>query len=126
MKKILVALAMILSISIVATPLYASASLFDGAKGEACQGAGVGEGCDAAAATKTQGLIKSGLNIFSAIIGVIAVVMIMIGGISYITSQGEPAKTATAKNTLLYAAIGLVVAALAQVFVQFVLKKFNV
>jgi hypothetical protein len=48
----------------------------------------------------------------------------MVGGLKYITSQGDPNATATAKNTILYAAIGLVVVALAQVIVRFVIGRF--
>lgn len=125
MKKILLSFVVILSLGIVASPALASASLFDGAKGEACKGAGIGADCDTGAATKTNSIIAKGLNLFSAIIGVIAVVMIMIAGIKYITSEGDSAKTAAAKNTVLYAAVGLVVVALAQIIVRFVLRKFT-
>ena len=51
--------------------------------------------------------------------------MIIIAGLKYITSQGEPANIATAKNSIIYAAIGLVVVALAQVIVRFVLNRFS-
>ncbi|MBA3757248.1 hypothetical protein H0X09_00050 [Candidatus Saccharibacteria bacterium] len=71
---------------------------------------------------KLDSTIESGLNVFSVIIGVVAVVMIMFGGLRYITSAGDTTKVANAKNTILYAAIGLVVVALAQVIVRFVLS----
>ena len=50
--------------------------------------------------------------------------MIMVGGLKYMTSQGDSANVASAKNTILYAVIGLVVVALAQVIVKFVLDRF--
>ncbi len=98
-------------------------------KDAVCEGAGLAAGsstgCTAPEGTSSvNDIVRKGLNLFSAVIGVIAVVMIMVGGIQYIISQGDPGKTATAKNTLLYAAIGLVVVALSQIFVQFVLKRF--
>jgi len=68
--------------------------------------------------------ISLALNIFSAIVGIIAVVMIIVGGVKYITSQGESANITSAKNTILYALVGLVVVALAQVIVRFVLDRF--
>jgi len=68
--------------------------------------------------------ISLALNIFSAIVGIIAVVMIIVGGVKYITSQGESANITSAKNTILYALVGLVVVALAQVIVRFVLQRF--
>jgi len=49
--------------------------------------------------------------------------MVVMGGFKYITSGGDGQKAAGAKNTLVYAVIGLVIAALAQVLVQFVIKK---
>ena len=76
------------------------------------------------AETKVNSTITLALNIFSAVVGIIAVVMIIIGGVKYITSQGESANITSAKNTILYALVGLVVVALAQVIVRFVLNRF--
>jgi cytochrome bd-type quinol oxidase subunit 2 len=63
------------------------------------------------------------VNIFSLIVGVVAVIMIIIGGLRYITSGGESSNVSTAKNTIIYAIVGLVVVALAQFLVHFVLAK---
>jgi hypothetical protein len=49
--------------------------------------------------------------------------MIIIGGFQYITSSGDSGKVGTAKNTILYAIIGLVIVALAQFIVRFVLSR---
>jgi hypothetical protein len=68
-------------------------------------------------------LLKDIVNIFSAIVGVVAVIMIIVGGLRYITSGGDSGKVGTAKNTLIYAIIGLVVVALAQIIVHFVFAK---
>jgi hypothetical protein len=81
--------------------------------------------CSTEAKGTLETVLKTALNLFSAIIGIIAVVMIIIAGLKYITSQGEPANIATAKNSIIYAAIGLVVVALAQVIVRFVLNRFS-
>lgn len=62
------------------------------------------------------------INILSSILGIVAVIMIIIGGFKYITSGGEASKTASAKNTLLFAFVGLILAVLAQVLVHFVLN----
>jgi hypothetical protein len=53
----------------------------------------------------------------------VAVVMIIIGGLKYITSGGDSGNVTGAKNTILYAIIGLVIVALAQFIVRFVLSK---
>lgn len=63
------------------------------------------------------------INIFSLVVGVIAVIMIILGGLKYITSGGDSGNIQSAKNTILYAVIGLVVVALAQFVVRFVLQK---
>jgi hypothetical protein len=68
-------------------------------------------------------LLKNVVNIVSAVVGVIAVIMIIVGGLRYITSGGDTSKVSGAKNTLLYAIIGLVIVALAQIIVHFVLSQ---
>ena len=47
--------------------------------------------------------------------------MIVMGGISFATSQGDASKTTKARNTILYGVVGLVVALLAFAIVNFVL-----
>jgi hypothetical protein len=73
--------------------------------------------------TGITGLIKTIVNVLSIIVGVVAVIMIIIGGFRYITSGGKQESVTAAKNTILYAVIGLVIVALAQVIVRFVLTK---
>lgn len=67
--------------------------------------------------------IRSLVNILTAIVGIAAVIMIIVGGFRYITSGSSPEGAKGAKNTILYAIIGLVIVALAQVVVHFVLNK---
>ena len=62
------------------------------------------------------------LNTVFVVIGIVAVIMIILGGVSYATSQGDPGKAAKAKNTIMYAIIGLVVVLLAFAIVNFVLQ----
>lgn len=75
------------------------------------------------AASRVDNIIKEVINILTIIVGVIAVIMIIIGGLQYITSGGSSEKVSKAKNTILYAIIGLIIVALAQVIVRFVLNK---
>lgn len=84
-------------------------------------------GCAAPSAGETdaQGIITGAVNIISLVVGIVAVIMIIVGGFKYITSSGDSGKVGSAKNTILYAIIGLVVVALAQVIVKFVLNKLN-
>lgn len=75
------------------------------------------------AGTNVNDLIADVVNIFSLIVGVVAVIMIIVGGFKYITSGGESSNVTGAKNTILYAIIGLVIVALAQFIVRFVLQR---
>lgn len=68
-------------------------------------------------------LIRRIINVFSVIIGVVAVIMIILAGLKYITSGGESSNVSGAKNTIIYAIVGLVVVALAQFIVRFVLSN---
>ncbi|MDB5170444.1 MAG: rane protein [Candidatus Saccharibacteria bacterium] len=68
-------------------------------------------------------LARSLVNIFSIIVGVAAVIMIIYGGFRYITSGGDSGSVGNAKNTLIYAIVGLIIVALAQVIVRFVLTS---
>jgi len=63
------------------------------------------------------------INILLVVIGMISVIMIVVGGIRYTVSAGDPKAVTDAKNTILYAVVGLVVAALAGAIVNFVLGR---
>ena len=55
--------------------------------------------------------------------GVVAVIIVIIAGINYSLSSGDPAKTASAKNTILYAVIGLVIIANAIAITGYIIGK---
>ncbi|MCA9328592.1 hypothetical protein KC959_02385 [Candidatus Saccharibacteria bacterium] len=83
-----------------------------------------GSDCDnSTAGTDVDNLVTSVINIISLVVGVVAVIMIIIGGLRYITSGGESGSVTGAKNTIMYAIVGLIVVALAQVIVRFVVNK---
>lgn len=63
------------------------------------------------------------INIMLYALGAIAVIMIIIGGIRYTTSNGDSNGIQSAKNTILYAVAGLVVAILAYAIVNFVVSN---
>ncbi|HET9098137.1 MAG TPA: pilin [Candidatus Saccharimonadales bacterium] len=65
------------------------------------------------------------VNIFSIIVGAVAIIMLIYGGFRYITSGGESGRVSGAKNTIVYAIIGLIIVALAQLIVHFVLSQSN-
>lgn len=78
---------------------------------------------DAQAQLKINNLLRSVINFFSLIVGVVAVIMIIVGGLKYITSGGDSGNVSGAKNTIIYAIIGIIIVALSQFIVRFVLTK---
>lgn len=95
-------------------------------KQDACNGLSSissADSCGNASTTSTFNIIKNVINLLSMLVGVVAVIMFIVGGFRYITSAGDSSKVSSAKNTLVYAIIGLVVVALAQAIVLFVLNK---
>jgi len=69
-------------------------------------------------------LIKPVINTLLSILGTIAVIMIIVAGIRYTTSGGDSSSTKAAKDTILYAVVGLAVAASAFAIVNYVLGEF--
>ena len=67
------------------------------------------------------GVLKDAIDILSIVTAIVSVFMMVIGAVMYVTSGGESQRTNSAKNTILYAVIGLVVVAIAQVLVHFVI-----
>ena len=78
--------------------------------------------------TKDKNYCKSGVftdiaNTALFIIGALSVIMLIYGGIRYTISGGDSAAVTAAKNTILYAIVGLVVAILASAIVNYVLGQ---
>ena len=67
------------------------------------------------------GVFKQVTNTILYIVGIIAVIMLIIGGIKYVLSGGDGKKVTDAKNTVLYAIIGLVISFFAYAIVNFVI-----
>lgn len=85
-----------------------------------------GETAQQAATGDTRGLmdiLNLIINVALGVIGFVAVVMIIMGGIQYTTSSGDAAKVTKAKNTILYGIVGLVIALLAFAIVNFILNN---
>lgn len=103
--------------------------VFADAKSAVCEGAGLVAGPDGCSTSygepEVESAVQKGINLFSAIVGIIAVVMIIVGGLKFMTSQGDASQANSARNTLIYAGVGLVIVALAQLIVRFVLERFT-
>jgi hypothetical protein len=77
-------------------------------------------GCKASGSSLNT-LLTNIINIFSLIVGAVAVIMIIIGGFRYVISSGNDQAVSGAKNTIIFALVGLVIVALAQFVVHFVI-----
>ena len=118
MKKILKYLlpVMVMGVAMIAGAFDVSAlTLQEGAEAARC------DGCPADLFGDT-GIFKKITNTVLYIVGIIAVIMLIVGGIKYVVSGGDSKKVTDAKNTVLYAIIGLVIAFLAFAIVNFVIS----
>lgn len=119
MKKVLKTILPILIIGVAVAMLasgnVSALTLQEGAEAARC------DGCPADLFGDT-GVFKQVTNTILYIVGIIAVIMLIIGGIRYVTSGGDSKKVTDAKNTVLYAIIGLVIAFLAFAIVNFVIS----
>ena len=69
----------------------------------------------------TTGIFTTITNVMLFVVGAISVIMVVIGGLRYVISGGNSTNITTAKNTILYAVIGLIVAILAYAMINFVI-----
>ena len=125
---------LVLAFSLLVAPLMVATSAYavDYTPGKAaCSGAnGQGVQDPTNCPTNTNGnslpdIVGKAINIFSWVVGAVSVIMLIYGGFKYITSGGDSGGVTAAKNTILYAIVGLVIVALSQIIVNFVLTKAN-
>ena len=112
-----------MGLGIIATPLLLPELAGASAANEILGGAEQASG-ENRASTNLNNSFRDIVNVILFILGAIAVIMIVIGGIRYVTSSGDGSAITGAKNTILYAVVGLVVALLAYAIVNFVVTEF--
>lgn len=123
-KQFLVVIGLVVGVGAVALPAapVGAINVFDkGCTGQAADAKSV---CGNTGDTATS-MTKTVVNTMLFILGIIAVIMIVIGGIRYVVSGGDSSAITGAKNTILYAVVGLVVAILAYAIVNFVITTFK-
>ena len=72
-----------------------------------------------------EGIFTNITNTILYVVGIISVIMLIFGGLRYVVSGGDSKKVTDAKNTVLYAIIGLVIAILSYAIVNFVLNAIG-
>lgn len=120
-KKTLAALLIVpilaLGVSVIADPtafVAAQSPILDGAsdgQGDGTPGELFGD----------DSIFKTVVNILLYIIGAVSVIMLIVGGIRYTVSNGDSNQVTAAKNTIMYALIGLIIAFLAYAIVNWIL-----
>ena len=94
--------------------LASASSIITNSAGTAC-----GSVCGNASATVLIGHITNALIY---LVGAVAVIMIIVGGLLYVTSSGDPSRQKRARETITYAVVGVVVAIISFAIVNFVIK----
>ncbi len=117
-----------LVVGVVAQPAPAHAAFEKGLSDGASSAQGKDQQGDAASLFGEGGqggIFRTITNVMLFLIGAISVIMLIIGGIRYVVSGGDSTAVQNAKNTILYAIVGVVVAILAYAVVNFVITSFS-
>ena len=119
-KMVLAGLLIIPAIALAVAPATQAADFELKTGVDSAKGKGASDSIDDPSAT-----VKQVVNIFLWAIGALSVFMLIWGGIRYTTSAGDSNKVTAAKNTIIYAIVGLVVAILAYAIVNLVVNQFG-
>lgn len=116
-KQSIIALAMVLGLGVALSPAPVSAiNVFNQCNGN------TSVVCTSATKDDATTKVKDIINIALYVLGIIAVIMIIVGAFRYVLSGGDAGSVTAAKNTILYAVVGLIVAILSFVIVNFVIN----
>ncbi len=118
MKSLVRKLSLIASVALPALAQRALAAPADLSQGSDMAGQGAGLSSD------LPSQITAVTNTLLLVIGICAVIMLIIGGFRYVFSQGNEKAISGAKDTILYAIVGIVVAILSYAIVNFVIGRF--
>ena len=121
-KRFILLLALVLGVVAVPTAPVRAINVFEG---KACTSATEDSKVCKGSSETIEPLVSTIVNVLLFAIGIASVIMIIVGGLRYATSNGDSARITAAKNTILYSVIGLVVALLAFVIVNFVVAQFG-
>lgn len=129
MQKLQIGLAVLLASMVIGAPALLSSHVYAATpKDSVCQGldaTGQANCSGSASSDSVSSLVQNVVGLLSMVGGVIAVIMLIIGGIKYVISGGDTNSLTSARNTIIYALVGLVIIALAQVIVRFVVGRVS-
>lgn len=124
-KTAITGMALVSLLSFTALSLPASAAC-DATTGGASAGASCAQGTGTPSGLFTDGgVFTTVVNILLFVIGAISVIMLIVGGIRYTVSNGDSSQITTAKNTIMYAIVGLIIAFLAFAIVNWIITDLG-
>jgi cytochrome bd-type quinol oxidase subunit 2 len=126
LKSIIVAVACLCGVVapiLAPVPAFAATSIEQNLCGGTNASATTGDCQTGQANSQVSKIMTNIINFFSLLVGIVSVIMIIIGGFQYVMSNGDSGKISTAKNTIIFALVGLIIVAMAQFIVHFVLGK---
>lgn len=129
MKKLSTIIATLALLIGIAAPLAVATPALASNESALCEGSGgtwANGKCTSKDGRTVTGTLKQLTDVLIFLIGAIAVIMIIIGGLRYVTSAGDQSALTSAKNTILYSIVGLIVAFMAYAIVQFIFATFNI
>ncbi len=130
MKRFILTLVTLFSLTTLILPVAAHAQLFN----NVCSGSDVSQSSVCVDATKNQitsdnsvfgpnGVLTKVANLISFAVGIVAIVVIIIAGITMILASGDPTKIANSRNAIVYALVGLGIAVSAQAIIKLVIGR---
>lgn len=135
LKKIIAGLSLLALILVPAVPAYAQFDSIDNtcaAQRPAgtdtptlCEDNGTAQAVEGNSIYGADGILTKAARIISILVGIGSVIMIIIGGFKYVLAAGDTTSIANAKNTIIYAVVGLTVSLVSQGIITFVLLRLR-
>jgi len=124
-KKILVNLALIVTLAVSVSQLALAETTKCAIQSGVNGAAGTAQDCSQTnnPPSDVQSVIGNIINVMSLLVGAVAVIMLIVGGFRFVTSAGNEQSIAASRKTIIYALVGIVIAATAQTIVHFVLNN---
>jgi len=128
-KKIIFAISgLVVGCSLAGTLALSTPHAYADAKSDLCAGVNAVDnptgttGCGDTSTT-IDTTIRNIITLLSRIVGLIAIIMVIVAGFRYITANGDASKAASARTTIIYALIGIVIVVFSQAIIYFVLNR---
>lgn len=126
-KKLFILLVVVMGALTLLTAFSGTNALAVSGKDAICEGVQAGNSgasCAGGASTLSNN-IKNALRVFQVIVGIVSIFYMVYAGLKFVTSGGSSDGVKSARNTILYASIGLIIVVISQFIIQFVLSNFD-